>query len=257
VTHPGPSATGLAATGLACSLGNRTLFQGLDLAAAPGQWLALTGENGAGKSTLLRILAGLLRPVAGTLTWQGAPVRAGDPAWHAQLLYQGHASGWKELLSAEENLAQQAELDLAALDAAERRRRVDAALTRAGIARQRRLPFARLSAGQRRRVALARLALGPRPLWLLDEPNTALDADGQTLFAALLDEHLAAGGCAVVASHLPVPARHAGIGLRLDGGNGHGSGSGNVQSGGAGSGRGGVPGDGSDAALGPSGTTAR
>jgi heme exporter protein A len=214
---PGSGADGLSAEGLVCSLGNRTLFKGLSLAVAPGQWLALTGENGAGKSTLLRILAGLLRPAAGTLHWQGRPMRAGDPFWHAQVLYQGHASGWKDLLSAEENLAQQAELDLAALGAAERRQRVDAALTRAGIARQRRLSFARLSAGQRRRVALARLALGPRPLWLLDEPNTALDADGQTLFAALLDEHLAAGGCAVVASHLPVPARHAGIGLRLEG----------------------------------------
>ncbi|MBU6272765.1 MAG: cytochrome c biogenesis heme-transporting ATPase CcmA [Betaproteobacteria bacterium] len=214
---PGSGADGLSAEGLVCSLGNRTLFNGLSLAVSPGQWLALTGENGAGKSTLLRILAGLLRPAAGTLHWQGRPMRAGDPDWHAQVLYQGHASGWKDLLSAQENLAQQAELDLAGLGSAQRRQRVDAALTRAGIARQRRLSFARLSAGQRRRVALARLALGPRPLWLLDEPNTALDADGQTLFAALLDEHLAAGGCAVVASHLPVPARHAGIGLRLEG----------------------------------------
>lgn len=209
------SARGLAARGLTCTLGRRPLFEHLDITLAPGQWLALVGPNGSGKSTLLRILAGLLRPQAGSLAWDGEPVRPGDPDWHARLLYQGHASGWKEALGARENLLVQASFDLPALAASERARRVDDALDRAGVARQRHLPFARLSAGQRRRIALARLALDRRPLWLLDEPTTALDTEGQTLFASLLDGHLAAGGCAVVATHLPVPASVPGRHLRL------------------------------------------
>ncbi|HQN13460.1 MAG TPA: ATP-binding cassette domain-containing protein [Quisquiliibacterium sp.] len=84
-----------------------------------------------------------------------------------------------------------------------------------GPTRQRRLPFTRLSAGQRRRLGLARLALSTRPLWLLDEPTTALDSDGQALFAGLLDEHLARGGCALVATHLGLPVRTAALPLRL------------------------------------------
>ena len=218
-----PSAAGLAVRELACTLGMRPLFEHLHFAVAPGQWLALVGTNGSGKSTLLRILAGLLRPQAGSIEWQGAPVRPDHPDWHSRLLYQGHASGWKELLGARENLLSQAAFDLPALPAAERARRVDAALERAGVARQRHLPFGRLSAGQRRRIALARLALDARPLWLLDEPNTALDTEGQTLFASLLDEHLAAGGCAVVATHLPVPAAMPGRRLQLPAGTGDGA----------------------------------
>ena len=73
----------------------------------------------------------------------------------------------------------------------------------------------RLSAGQRRRVGLARLAFAQRPLWLLDEPNTALDTAGQALFADLLDTHLAGGGCAVVATHLEVPSQRDARVLRL------------------------------------------
>ncbi len=206
---------GLTASALACTLGTRRLFTGLDFTVARGQWLELAGDNGSGKSTLLRIVAGLMAPLAGSLSWAGRSVRRGDPIWHACLLYQGHASGWKEAFGARENLLAQAALDLPGLARAERERRVDAALDRAGVARQRHLPFARLSAGQRRRIALARLALGARPLWLLDEPNTALDTQGQSLFAELLDAHLATGGCAIVATHLPVAASGPRAALRL------------------------------------------
>jgi heme exporter protein A len=201
--------------GLALGRGARTLLEDADAAIAPGERIALIGDNGSGKSTLLRIVAGLMAPLAGSLSWAGRSVRRGDPIWHACLLYQGHASGWKEAFGARENLLAQAALDLPGLARAERERRVDAALDRAGVARQRHLPFARLSAGQRRRIALARLALGARPLWLLDEPNTALDTQGQSLFAELLDAHLATGGCAIVATHLPVAASGPRAALRL------------------------------------------
>ena len=102
----------LACLGLACTLGTRRLFTDLEFTVESGQWLMLTGDNGSGKSTLLRIIAGLIRPDAGAVHWQGAPRKAGDPAWNAAMLYQGHATGWKELLTARENLQQQAWLDL-------------------------------------------------------------------------------------------------------------------------------------------------
>lgn len=205
----------LQADALACTVGHRTLFAGLDFALDTGQWLMLTGPNGSGKSTLLRLLAGLATPAAGEVRWAGRPRRAADPAWHAMVLYQGHATGFKEQFTASENLAMQAALDLADPGAGRLADAVVAALERVGLTRQRNLPFARLSAGQRRRLGLARLALAGRPLWLLDEPTTALDADGQRLFAGLLDDYLAAGGCAVVATHLAFPTARAPLPLRL------------------------------------------
>lgn len=205
----------LEASGLACTLGTRRLFSALGFAVDAGQWLMLTGSNGAGKSTLLRIVAGLVLPTHGEIRWGGERRRAGDPRWHASFVYQGHATGWKELLTARENLLMQAWLDLPGAPAAERTAAVDRAVDRVGLVRQRNLPFARLSAGQRRRVGLARLALSRRALWLLDEPTTALDTDGQRLFAGILDDHLGAGGTAVVATHLDFPTASPPVRLRL------------------------------------------
>lgn len=200
---------------LGCTLGNRELFADLAFTLADGHWLMLTGTNGSGKSTLLRILAGLVLPTAGTVRWREDLRRQGDPGWNAQLVYQGHASGWKELLTAQENLALQARLDRPDARDQELSDSADRAIARVGLVRQRNLPFGRLSAGQRRRLGLARLAMSMRPLWLLDEPTTALDTDGQRLFAGLLDEHLGAGGCAVIATHLDFPTRSPSLPLRL------------------------------------------
>ncbi|HWS74335.1 MAG TPA: heme ABC exporter ATP-binding protein CcmA [Quisquiliibacterium sp.] len=209
------SAAALQAIDLGCTLGNRRLFGGLNFAVDPGRWLMLTGANGSGKSTLLRIVAGLVVPTAGEIRWQGLARRAGEPRWHASFVYQGHSAGWKEQLTTRENLEMQAWLDLAGRPRSDTGAAVDAAIERVGLVRQRRLPFARLSAGQRRRLGLARLALVARPLWLLDEPTTALDTDGQRLFAELLDRHLAGGGCAVVATHLEFPTASPSLPLHL------------------------------------------
>ena len=205
----------LRASGLACTLGYRTLFSGLGFAVDAGQWLMLTGTNGSGKSTLLRLLAGLVAPTAGTVSWRGEPRGASDPRWHASIVYQGHAAGWKDQLTTTENLAMQAALDLGGDHPAAGESAVAAALEQVGLSRQRRLAFARLSAGQRRRLGLARLVLVRRPLWLLDEPTTALDTDGQHLFAGLLDAYLGEGGCAVIATHLEFPTAMPAEHLRL------------------------------------------
>ena len=209
------TATTLQASGLACTLGTRRLFTSLDFTLASGQWLMLTGANGAGKSTLLRIVSGLLAPSAGEIRWRGEVRDPHAPRWHSAFVYQGHSTGWKEQLSARENLSMQAWLDLGQAPLAERDAAADRAIERVGLVRQRNLPFARLSAGQRRRLGLARLPFSKRPLWLLDEPTTALDTAGQKLFAGLLDEHLGRGGCAIVATHLDFPTASPARPLRL------------------------------------------
>src|SRR5207245_3554316 len=118
--------------------------------------------------------------------------------------YVGHAAGWKDTLSAADNLALAWRLD--AEEASTEPAALIAALERAGLARQCNLPVARLSQGQKKRLHLARLARSTRRLWLLDEPTSALDAAGQRLLEELLDAHLAAGGLAVIATHQPVAA---------------------------------------------------
>ena len=203
--------------GYACTAGRRTLFSGLSFALDDGAWAMLTGPNGSGKTTLLRAIAGLGTPADGRLLWRGQPCRRDAPAWHAIRLYQGHGAGWKEALSARENLALQAGLDGTPQTGAA----LDAALARVGLGRQAGLAFGRLSAGQRRRLSLARLALqagagaGRFALWLLDEPTTALDADAQRTFAELLGSHLQRGGSAIVATHLPIGTVAAPLPLAL------------------------------------------
>lgn len=187
----------LGVSGLACVAGVRTLFEQVAFDVHGGRCVVLTGPNGVGKSTLIRAVAGLVTPSAGEIRWRGASRRRYDPAWHASFVYQGHLNAWKDVWTVGENLASMARLDRADDPTA-----LATALERVGLQRQRLLPFMRLSAGQRRRLGLARLVLSRRPLWLLDEPTTALDGDGQQLFASLLDEHLARGGCALIATHL-------------------------------------------------------
>ncbi len=194
---------------LACSRGAATLFRAVTFGVAPGEWLVLRGANGSGKTTLLRCVAGLTHADAGEVLWDGRAAAGGG--FHAALLYAGHAAGIKDDLSAAENLR-----DILALRAAPAAEEVlRDALAKVGLDTRRHLPARRLSAGQRRRIGLARLALDPAPLWLLDEPLTALDDDGQRLFSGLLERHLARGGVALVATHhqvSPAPAREMRLG---------------------------------------------
>jgi heme exporter protein A len=176
-----------------------------------GEWLALRGANGSGKTTLLRCVAGLTRLDAGEVLWDGQPTGGAGAAFRAQFVYAGHAAGIKDDLSAAENLRDT--LALRAAPAAEDAMRE--ALAQVGLDKRRHLPARRLSAGQRRRIGLARLALDPAPLWLLDEPLTALDDEGERLFSGLLERHLARGGLALIATHhdvRPAPTRELRLG---------------------------------------------
>jgi heme exporter protein A len=161
----------------------------------------VTGPNGSGKTTLLRIIAGLTAPAEGEVRWRRRSVRPFDPRLRGSVAFNGHLAALKDELTAAENLALAVALDdrPAAQDA------ITGALDAVALSRQRALPVRVLSQGQRRRIGLARLRLVRRPLWILDEPLTALDADGIGILASLLDRHLDSGGLCIAASHQPLP----------------------------------------------------
>ena len=201
----------LAGRDLACSRGAVRLFRGLSFELAAGEWLALRGPNGSGKTTLLRCVAGLTRLDEGEVLLDETPVARAGERFRAELLYAGHLPGIKDDLSAEENLKGSLALRGVAAEAPA----VRTALAAVGLERRRRLPARRLSAGQRRRIGLARLMLDSASIWALDEPVTALDDEGQALFARLLSRHLERGGMALLATHhdlAPAPARVLRIG---------------------------------------------
>ncbi len=181
---------------LACARGGRLVFSGLSFTLATGQLLAVTGRNGSGKSSLLRILAGLLRAESGRFALEGA---GAEPTLH----YFGHADALKPALTLRETL----DFWAALYGAADRDGNPSAeAAERVGLGHVLDLPVRVLSAGQRRRAGLARLLLAPRLLWLLDEPDAALDHEGVGLLGALMREHLGAGGMIVAATHADLPA---------------------------------------------------
>lgn len=184
----------LQAEGLAAFRGERLVFAGLSFAVPMAGALLLTGPNGSGKSTLLRLLAGLARPEAGRLLWDGADALADLPAHAARVRYLGHQDAVKPGLTVAENLRFWGG-----------REAIGHALAAVDLLRLADLPARMLSAGQKRRLAIARLAIGDAALWLLDEPTLGLDLASVARFGDLLAAHRAQGGIVVAATHLPLP----------------------------------------------------
>ena len=187
----------LSANEIAIERGGRRVLSGVSFEARAGEALLLVGPNGSGKSSLLRAVAGFLPLAAGTFRFEGGSAEA---AIGEQAHYLGHADALKSALTAGENLAFWAD----ALGGDSRRAAWVAALDRLGLAHVADFPTRALSAGQKRRVALARLLIAPRPIWLLDEPTTALDAAAQGQFAIVMRAHLAGGGLILAATHAPL-----------------------------------------------------
>ena len=203
---------GLQACQLACTRGDRELFNDVSAAVGAGDALRVAGANGSGKTSLLRMLCGLACPSAGAVRWGGRDIRALREEFGSQMIYLGHANGVKDDLAAWENLV------VAATLGGQRVTREAAyqALDQLGLGQAADLPTRALSQGQRKRVALARLQLGTRQrLWILDEPFTALDHAAVGALCATINGHLAQGGMVVYTTHQEI-VLDAGRMLRLD-----------------------------------------
>jgi heme exporter protein A len=185
----------------------RRLFCNISFILQKGEALILTGANGSGKSSLLRACLGFLNFHSGSIRLEGGT----DAPLTAHCHYIGHQDGLKNSLTARENLefwakmlGEEGYLPKSALEQ----------LTLGHIAD---IPAGYLSAGQKRRVALARLLVAQRPIWMLDEPTTALDSATQHLFATICSSHLAQGGLILAATHMDLgfAAQHVNLGVRL------------------------------------------
>ena len=177
---------------LSCRRGSRLVFREVGFCLAPGALLQITGANGSGKSTLLRVLAGLLSRTDGAITWNDQPVGNDAEAHRARVHYIGHLDALKPELTGVEMLAYWQSLRAASAACAADLFGIDAFKNK---------PVRFLSAGQKRRLALSRLLQDDAPLWLLDEPTTALDENGQARLAAAIAHHRAKGGIVIAAVH--------------------------------------------------------
>lgn len=202
----------LRAENLTLSRGSRPLFTQLGFLIKSGEALILRGANGSGKTSLLRVLAGLTQADEGMIFFDESMCKTASVQLRSNALYLGHANALKDDLTTAENLADALSFD--GVTATEGKQ-ADA-LEQVGLSSRRHLLARQLSQGQKRRIGLARLVLADKPLWLLDEPTNALDADGVALFTRIIDEHLLAGGMACIATHLSIQIDAQTRELRLD-----------------------------------------
>ena len=185
----------LSGTNLRLIRGDRCLFRDLGFALNEGELLLVEGANGSGKTSLLKAVAGLLEFESGQIEWNGTPASKGAQQYRVSLVWFSHRHGFKGDLTAVQNLQFESGLRTFKSDD------IRGALDRVGLQRAAELPMRVLSAGQQRRVGLARMLLADAPLWIMDEPFTNLDLDGQSLVRDLVSDHLAHGGLCIIASH--------------------------------------------------------
>lgn len=176
----------LAARDIACRRGDRVLFAGLSLALGPGEALQIAGANGIGKSSAIRILAGLMRPFAGSVE------RGGDAGLIDERLALDPGQPLGQALGFWQRMDGPADNEIARL----------------GLSGLLDVPVRYLSTGQKKRAAMARLIGQRAPIWLLDEPLNGLDRDAVALVEGLAAQHCAGGGICVIASHQPFALPH-------------------------------------------------
>lgn len=181
---------------LFCERDDRVLFESLNFEVNAGEVLQVEGQNGSGKTTLLRILSGLSRHFEGDIYWQGQSLYDCAQDYRESLLYFGHQPGVKAVLTPRENLHWYASMH-PGIDIT----KLDYALGKVGLSGYEDSPCHTLSAGQNRRVSLARLYLSRAPLWILDEPFTAIDKRGVADKEKLIAAHAEQGGTVILTTH--------------------------------------------------------
>ena len=196
----------LTAENLSAKRGEDLIFMNVSLKLTSGEALVLTGPNGSGKSTLLRVIAGLLRPESGTITIAGEGLEK-DVRPSEASHYLGHRNAMKQELTVSENL--RFWKDFLGDFNGGTSFGIEEAADIVGLSGITHLPFGYLSAGQQRRFAMAKLLVAWRPIWILDEPTAALDANADVMFTGLVTSHLANGGIVIAATHQPLGLENA------------------------------------------------
>ncbi len=185
----------LSAQQLTCIREERILFEQLSFDVCAGDIVQIEGPNGAGKTSLLRILAGLSQPYEGKVTFKTNDITQDREYFNQHLLYIGHLAGVKDEMTAEENL--RFNLALSGLES----KQADATLEKVNLLGFEDALASHLSAGQHRRIALAKLWQSQAPIWILDEPFTAIDKNGVSTLEALMLKHTKQGGCVILTTH--------------------------------------------------------
>ena len=181
---------------LTCVREDKILFQNLTFNAQAGEIVQVEGPNGVGKTSLFRLIIGLSLPYSGDILWNNQSTSEDRESFHEKLLYLGHKSGIKPELTCLENLQffQKMHPSYESID-------LSNIIAKVGLAGYEDVITAQLSAGQQRRVALARLWLNDCPLWILDEPFTAIDKSGVAVLESLIVEHAKNGGIVILTTH--------------------------------------------------------
>ncbi len=186
------------AQNLSCIRNHKTLFAEVSFELSAGQLLLIQGKNGAGKTTLLKLLTGLRKADAGKIEWQGTLINATDSQFHRQMVWLGHQNPIKDEQTALENLQMLGHIR------PRNQQSLIEALHTVGLAQVKHKMVKTFSAGMKRRLCLASLLIADSSLWILDEPQAALDQAGIELFEQLAEQHLRHGGMIVMTSHHPV-----------------------------------------------------
>jgi heme exporter protein A len=189
-----PSAL-ITASGLTCIREERILFESLDLEVKAGEIVQIEGPNGVGKTSLLRIRAGLSMPYDGEISFRGASIASVRDSFNQNLLYLGHLPGVKGEMTAQENL--EFNLSMHGLNS----ELAEETLQEVNLLGFEDALASHLSAGQHRRLALAKLWRSDAPVWILDEPFTAIDKTGVKKLEQLFIEHAKSGGCVILTTH--------------------------------------------------------
>ncbi|MDG1753290.1 MAG: cytochrome c biogenesis heme-transporting ATPase CcmA [Thalassotalea sp.] len=185
----------LSANQLTCIREERILFENLNFSINCGDIIQVEGPNGAGKTSLLRILAGLSQPYEGHVLFNNTFIHEERELFNQNLLYIGHLAGIKGEMTAQENL--EFNLSLSGLGSTE----AEKTLSEVSLLGFEDALASHLSAGQHRRIALAKLWQSKAPIWILDEPFTAIDKNGVKKLEELMVNHAKNGGCVILTTH--------------------------------------------------------